>query len=79
MKAKVSDRALVARIRRKLAKDGETLKSCRADSQWYGDLGDWYIVNTNTNTITAQHCDLERLGREIGALKPFEELGAAAD
>lgn len=74
MKAKISERALVARIRRKLAKDGEALKSCRMDSRWYSDLGDWYVVDLNTNSIIAQHCDLERLGREVGALKPFEEL-----
>ena len=77
MKAKISERALVARIRRKLAKDGETLNACRADSRWHSELGYWYIVDTNTNFITARHCDLETLGREVGALKPFEELDTA--
>ena len=59
-KVKVSDRALEARIKRALEKDGQILKKCRADSRWYSDLGDYYIVN-QSNVIAAQHCSLEKL------------------
>jgi hypothetical protein len=71
-KVKVSDRALEARIKRALEKDGQILKKCRADSRWYSDLGDYYIVN-QSNVIAAQHCSLEKLGKELKVLKPYEE------
>lgn len=74
MKVKVSERALVARIRRKLEKDGRVLKAGRRDSRWYAELGGWYIVDTAKNAVTSKHCDLEKLGRELGALKDFEEI-----
>jgi hypothetical protein len=73
MKAKVSQRALVARVRRELAKEGEALRACRQDSRGYSELGDWYIVGNN-NLVSAKHCDLAALGRELGVLKDFEEL-----
>lgn len=73
-KAIVTERALFARIDRKLSKDGERLRRCKEDSKSFSDLGSLYIVDRNLNTIIAKHCDLERLGREIGALAEWEIL-----
>ena len=72
-KVQVSERALEARIKRSLEKDGNLLKKCRKDSRFYDDLGDYYIVDQR-NSIAAKHCDLRTLAHEIGALKDYETL-----
>ena len=36
-------------------------------------LGEWYIVDTH-NAIIAHHVTLEGLVRELGVLRPYEEL-----
>lgn len=44
------------------------------------DLGNYYIVNENLNTITAQHVILEPLARELGVLADWEfEAGSDGD
>lgn len=73
-KAIVTERALFARIDRKLAKGGERLRRCKEDARAFSELGSLYIINVNSNTVTAKNCDLEKLGKEIGALEEWEEL-----
>lgn len=73
-KVKVSERALFARFSRSLAKEGRVLKRCRVDSRWYGDNGDYYIVDERTNSVEAQHVDLEAEARAAGLLKEYEVL-----
>jgi len=77
-KVSVSERALLGRINRRLAKDEEVLKKCRPDSRWYHDLGAYYGVGVRTNSICYQHIDLEEFGRELGVLRPFEALAQVA-
>ncbi|CRI63748.1 conserved hypothetical protein [Thiocapsa sp. KS1] len=72
-KKPVSERALFARLSRRLAKDGDILKKCRFDSRWYGDFGNYYIVDSR-NAISATHVDLEGWAREMGVLQPWERL-----
>lgn len=74
MKATVTKRALFARIDRKLQKDGERLRRCKESSKAYADLGDYYVVSGNTNTVIAQHCSLEGLAKELGLLAAWEVL-----
>lgn len=74
--AKVSIRALEARVNRVLDKDGQALRKCREDSRWYSELGDYYIVNYYTNCIDAKHCDVEALAHELGVLKDWEAPAA---
>jgi len=74
-KVPVSERALVARIDRAMAKNGETLKRCREDSRWFNELGRYYTVNVSINGITDKHVDLEKLGRKMGVLSEYETLG----
>ena len=72
-KAKVSERALEARVKRALQKEGKLLRKCREDSRFYNELGDYYIVGEN-NFIQAQHCNLEKLAKEMELLKDYEAL-----
>ena len=73
-KVKVSVRALEGRVKRALERDGETLKKCREDSRWFTDLGEYYLVDLNMNSVNTKHVDLEELARELEVLKPFEVL-----
>jgi len=72
-KVPVEHRALTHRINRILAKDHRLLVKSRSRGE-KGNLGDWYIVNANTNCVTASKCDIEELGREMGELKHHEYL-----
>jgi hypothetical protein len=75
-KIPVSERALIARINRKLAQDdeGEELRKSRSEymkREW----GTYYIVNTRLNIIKGWKLfDLEELAKEYDALKPYECL-----
>ena len=75
-KIPVSERAVTARLRRALAKDGKKLCACRPNSRWYGDFGDWYIVTLSNNALDSTHCDLEGWARELGVMKPYEVMDA---
>lgn len=76
-KKTVSERAVIARINRALAKDGEALRKTRADSRWKSDLGHYYIVKNNF--ITSKHYNLGELARELNVLKPWEVVEGEAD
>ncbi len=73
-KVGVSVRALLARVNRKLAHEYLVLKRCRSDAKFYTELGDFYAVSIRTNYVDATHVDLETWAKEIGVLKPYEEL-----
>lgn len=73
-KVPVSERAVLARINRKLAKSGEQIRKCRADSGPHATLGDYYCVNTKGNFVVYGDAELDRIGRLLGVLRPFEEL-----
>jgi hypothetical protein len=74
-KQPVSVRALVARINRRLANEGERVLTCREASRWFQDCGRYYVVNDRDN-ILATDIDLEAYGRETGALRAWEQLAA---
>ena len=67
----VSMRALIQRINRRLAKDGERLHRYRG-GQWSTDLGEFYIVDEYRNFLVRGHVDLAALGRELGVLQEWE-------
>ncbi len=58
---------LVKRINRKLSKKSEVLMKTRSD-RWRSDLGDYYIVDTGTNTVQSQHIDPVCLAKELGVI-----------
>ena len=77
--ATVSERALIARINRKLAKQGEQLRRARATRDGNhlipdNNLGWYFIIDVNRNFIVHTHIDLELLGRELDALANWEKL-----
>lgn len=72
--APISERAVLARINRKLKPDNKQLKKCKADSQGYGELGDYYEVDLNLNAVTATHVDLQQRGTEMKVLADFEQI-----
>ena len=71
LKMKVTERALIQRINRKLVHKGETLHIARGE-RWYSDLGYYYI--TSNNNLVAGHIKLDELARELRALKAYEEV-----
>ena len=73
MKRLITERALLSRINRKL--DGEMVKKCRFDSASYASLGEYYSVDINGNCVTCTDIDLADLGKELGCMYEYEELG----
>lgn len=73
-KIPIAERALFARVDRKLAKEGKRLRRCKTESKWYSELGALYVLDVNVNTIAAKHCSLEVLAKELGVLSEWEEL-----
>ncbi|MGD0115622.1 MAG: hypothetical protein ABSC13_06425 [Dehalococcoidia bacterium] len=67
----VSRRALVQRINRKLALNGEALRKGRG--RWADEMG-YYIIDVNGNLLVAKDCDLVALGRELGVLRGWESV-----
>jgi hypothetical protein len=69
----VTMRALLQRINRKVAAQGEQLKKTRS-SRWRNELGDFFTISTGRNVITARHVNPEKYGRELGVLEPWESV-----
>lgn len=72
-KAKISKHALIQRINRRLAKDGEVLKAGLGEKV-ISDLGNYFIVDTSHNAIVSHDVEIEELGRKIKVLKPYETV-----
>jgi hypothetical protein len=73
IKAGVSLRALLARINRKLAQQGEKVVKSRPRD--FTTLGEWFVVNVNPgHYVVRPDVDLEQLGQELGVLRPWEAL-----
>jgi mRNA-degrading endonuclease HigB of HigAB toxin-antitoxin module len=73
VKVPVTRRALIQRVNRALEKNGEQLKATKG-AQAQLDLGEFYVVDVSGNSVSRKDVDLERLARELGALKPYETL-----
>jgi len=74
MKSQVSERAVLARINRKLKKDDIIVKKCRESSRAYLDLGDYYSVDFYHNRIIDMHIDLAQLAKDASVLAPWETM-----
>ena len=77
----VSEAALIARINRKLKHQDEMLRTARrywADGHFleHPDLGRYFVVDLFRNLVIQTHVDLEELGREVGALREFEQVAS---
>jgi hypothetical protein len=69
----VTKRALLQRINRKLVEEGEVLKTARGEIA-QNDLGTFYVLDINKNTVAAHDVDPETLGRKLGVLRPWEHI-----
>ena len=72
----VSERALMARVNRKLRDNDEVLRHAAELSRAWSNLGSYYTVNVRINGVTRSHIDIEELARELGCLKPYERVSA---
>jgi len=71
----VTERALFARLSRTLKKEGKKLHRCRRDSRWFNDMGPYYTVDIDSNSVIDRGLsNLEERAREEGVLKPFEQM-----
>jgi hypothetical protein len=73
-KVPVTRQALIMRINRKLKKDNRNLKKNR-NPERDSALGDYFIVDVFGRGAAECNVDVEKVGREIGALKAYEEMG----
>ena len=64
-------RALIARINRKLAADGEVLKAARSERA-ASSVGLFFIVRGNR--IASEQVDPEALARKLGVLSEWEHV-----
>jgi hypothetical protein len=69
----VSERALVARINRRLKKDWLRLVRTRGQRAIL-DLGEYYIHEMRRNLAFDTYVDIEELGRKLGVLKEYERF-----
>jgi hypothetical protein len=74
----ISMPALIERINHKLAARAgvrvrEQLRVNRTKRWWY-DLGDYYLVNVDSNHLVKGHVDPEELGQDLGMIHPWEEI-----
>lgn len=68
----ITERALIQRLRRALAKDGDRLVANRGGA-YTEAMGRFWRVNQNNNIID-QDVDLEELGRELNVLREWERV-----
>ncbi|VVQ05149.1 hypothetical protein [Pseudomonas fluorescens] len=67
----ISERALIKRINRKLAHEGEVLRTARS---YTVELGWYYVIDGVTSFPVTCQCDLEYLALELGVLHAGEAL-----
>jgi hypothetical protein len=72
-KIPVTERALLQRINRALAKNHEVLRRTRGE-KWRPELGDFYVLDLNRNVIVSKHAEPLTLAKRLDVLKPYEEL-----
>jgi hypothetical protein len=76
MSCKITERALVQRINRKLGKVHQSLRKTRGYHVKH-DLGEYYILDTHRNSIIESRLErahLEEFARQLNVLAPHEEL-----
>ena len=69
----ISERALIARINRKLRRNWAQLRKSRP-GRAMSNLGDYFVVDTYNNIVTDFQLNLEEFGRDEGVLGSNERL-----
>jgi hypothetical protein len=68
---RVSEKAVIARINRKLAHMEQKLHKSR---RWDSDIRHYYILGWRFNRLVASYDSLEQVAEDIGVLKDHETL-----
>lgn len=71
-KQPITERALVQRLKKHLANDGQILKKSRGEKS-KTELGKYYTVATNGFTVL-RHLDLEKFARQEKVLSSHEAI-----
>jgi hypothetical protein len=68
----VSERALLQRINRKLEPKHQRIMKARGRA--VSQCGEFYKLDTYGNSVRETHISLEKIGRELKVLAPWESL-----
>jgi hypothetical protein len=68
---RINERSLRQRINRKLGRDGKRPERGECEEQ---QVGRYFILDVQRNSIERKDVDLEELGREVGVLQAWEQL-----
>jgi hypothetical protein len=66
-------RAIEQRINRRLAPEGEVLKKLRGE-RYRQELGSYYVVNMDRNSVEQTDVDPVALAKELGVLADWEAV-----
>ena len=72
MKGPITERVLIARVRRSLRKAGEDLRMATPEQRKAAGLGKYYLIDSKG--IIDENVDIEDLARELKLLGPWETL-----
>jgi hypothetical protein len=72
----VTERALLRRINRELAKRHEAVRSCRPGTRAYNNLGRYHLLDIYRNQVLDSNIDIQALGRKLSVLGDGETLQA---
>lgn len=70
----ITENALIKRINRKLAHEGQQLRKSRPDSRWRNDLGEFYIIDIETKRLECSDVPLGDLGYQLRILADDERV-----
>lgn len=74
MSVQVTPAAVFDRVNHALEKKGTTLVKCEHRCQACLALGDYYLMDSNQNTLIDTNVDLEKIAREEDCLAVDEEI-----
>jgi hypothetical protein len=72
MKLGITQRALMARLRRVLRPEGRDVREATSAQRKKYGLGKFYAVDSRG--VADKNVDLEKFARSVGVLEPWEEL-----
>jgi len=67
----ITTKGLIQRINRKLAREGQKLRTTRG-MQMHIDVGDYWIQDISGNYVADKYVDPVELGRKLGVLGPSD-------
>ena len=76
-KIHISESALIQRLNRAMGKEGMRVKKSRG-SKMFSQVGEFYVVDINSNFVCGQDVSLEELGKKWECLAGWETLAKDA-